>query len=79
MEKEWASFCTEISDYRQLLDDTVSRWVDYESSSKGLLNVLTELDNIVEEDVQDKIDHVTIRHSITRYQVPLLFAFIGFV
>lgn len=73
MEKAWACFCTEISDYRQVIDDTVSQWVDFENSSKRLCSVLTELSEIIEQDERDKIDHVTIHHSITRYQVLKIF------
>ena len=72
IEKDWASFCTQTSEHRQVIDDCVSQWVDFENSYQSLNMLLKEFSDILDQDANDKIDHGSVEHSITRYEVYFL-------
>lgn len=68
-EQEWAAFCAEVEDTRSLIDGNVSKWIEFNQSYCSLKSILVDMQNILEQDDQDKIDHENIENAIARCQV----------
>lgn len=72
-EKDWASFCTSVEETRVFLNKAIGIWLEYNQSFSSFKNILTDVNGIVSQDDEDKIDHESVKHMLNRYQVNELF------
>lgn len=54
---------------RHLLDANITKWTEFNENYSSFKGVLCDIETIVKQDEEDKIDHCNIQHLILRYEV----------
>ena len=55
------------------INSNLAKWIEFDENFTGLKSVLIEMEQILEQDAEDLIDHHSVDPTITRYEVSIAF------